>query len=186
VYRGVSPKPAFTIDADDTGAALGAMFASVTGDVDGDGTDDVYVSDWPNTAKGPSTGRAYVHSGKDGRRLHVFTGETAGEGLGTSPSSAGDVDGDGRADILIGAWQFAGAAPSGGRVYLYSGRSGERLRTYTDQTPWDTLGFDAVGLGDVNGDGMIDFLVTAAWSAVRGYHSGRVFVISSGVPRGKL
>ena len=181
IYQGLNPKPKFVVESDTTGAALGAMFASVPGDVDADGTDDVYVSDFPNAAKGPSTGRVYVHSGRDGRLLHTFTGETAGEGLGTSPANVGDVDGDGHADILVGAWQYAGAAVSGGRVYLYSGKTGVLLKTYTSKTPGDTLGFDAVGLGDVNGDGMIDLLVTSAWSGVRGYRSGRVFVISSGI-----
>ena len=100
------------------------MFVSVPGDMDGDGVPDVYLSDWSNTAKGPSTGRVYVHSGKDGHRLFTFTGETAGEGFGTSPSNAGDVNGDGRADLIVGAWQYSGVAPSGGRAYLYSGRDG--------------------------------------------------------------
>jgi hypothetical protein len=181
VYMGLERLPAFVIESDDTGAALGAMFASVPGDVDADGIDDVYVSDWSNGAKGPSTGRAYVHSGRDGRRLHTFTGETAGEGLGTSPADVGDVDGDGHADVLIGAWQYAGAAASGGRAYLYSGRDGRLLKTYTCRTPGDTFGFDAVGLGDVDGDGTVDLLITSAWSGVRGFHSGRMFVISSGV-----
>lgn len=183
VYAGSAETPAFVIDSDETGAALGAMFASVPGDVDGDGTDDVYVSDWSNAAKGASTGRVYVHSGATGERLHAFSGETAGEGFGTSPSDVGDVDGDGHADILVGAWQFAGAAASGGRAYLYSGRDGALMHTYTSRIPGDTFGFDAVGMGDVNGDGVVDFLITAAWSGVRGYRSGRVFLLSSGVGR---
>ena len=64
------------------------MFVSVPGDVDGDGVPDVYLSDWSNGARGPSTGRVYVQSGRDGHRLFTFTGETAGEGFGTSPSVA--------------------------------------------------------------------------------------------------
>src|SRR5581483_6238821 len=108
-------------DSDETGAALGAMFLTVAGDFDGDGVPDLYASDWSNSVKGPSTGRVYVYSGKDGHTLLTLTGETAGEGFGTSSSIAGDVDGDGRADLIVGAWQYGGAAIGGGRAYLYSG-----------------------------------------------------------------
>ena len=180
VYTSLSQKPAFTIDSDETGAALGAMFVSVVGDMDGDKVPDVYASDFSNSAKGPSTGRIYVHSGKDGRRLLTLTGETAGEGFGVGPAGAGDVNRDGHDDLIVGAWQYAGAAISGGRAYLYSGKDGALLKTYTCRTPGDTFGFDAVGVGDVDKDGSIDLLITSAWSGVKGYHSGRMFIISSG------
>ena len=36
-------------------------------------------------------------------------------------------------------------------------------------------------MGDVDGDGTIDFLITSAWSGVHGFHSGRMFIVSSGV-----
>jgi hypothetical protein len=181
VYDTLSGHPKFVIEADETGVALGAMFLSVPGDVDGDGFPDVYASDWSNSAKGPRTGRVYVYSGKDGHRLFTFTGDTAGEGFGTSPSVAGDVDGDGHADLIVGAWQYAGGAMSGGRAYLYSGKDGHLMKTFTCQTPGDTFGFDAVTMGDVDGDGTADFLITSGWSGVHGFHSGRVFIISSGV-----
>ena len=48
------------------GAALGGMFLSVPATSIGDGVPDVYASDFANAAKGPSTGRVYVHSGGDG------------------------------------------------------------------------------------------------------------------------
>jgi hypothetical protein len=181
VYDGLTSTAKFTIEADETGAALGSMFLSVLGDVDGDGLPDVYASDWSNAAKGPSTGRVYIHSGKDGHQLFTFTGETASDGFGTSPSVAGDVDGDGHADAIVGAWQYSGAAVGAGRAYLYSGQDGHLIRTYTCKTPGDTFGFDAVTMGDVKGEGMSAFLITSGWSAVHGYHSGRVFLISSGV-----
>lgn len=183
VYDALTTKPKFIIESDETGAALGAMFLSVPGDVDGDGFPDVYASDWSNSARGPRTGRVYVHSGKDGHRLLTLTGETAGEGFGTSPSVAGDVDGDGHADLIVGAWQYSGAAVGGGRAYLYSGKDGHLIKTFTCRIPGDTFGFDAVTMGDVDGDGMADFLITSGWSGVHGFHSGRVFIISSDVKR---
>ena len=181
VYEALNAKPKFTIESDESGGALGAMFLSVPGDVDGDGVPDAYASDWANGAKGPMTGRVYVYSGKDGHALLTLTGEAAGEGFGTSPSVAGDVDGDGHADLIVGAWQYSGAAMSGGRAYLYSGSDGHLIKTYTCKTPGDTFGFDAVTMGDVDGDGTVDFLITSGWSGVHGFHSGRVFIISSGV-----
>ena len=49
-------------------------------------------------------------------------------------------------------------AKSAGKVYLVSGKTGEDLATWTSRQAGDTLGFDAVGLGDVDGDGHDDFI----------------------------
>jgi hypothetical protein len=185
VYGDYAGQPKFVIEADATGNALGAMFVSVMGNTDR-GTHNIFVSDWSNAAKGPSTGRIYLHSGRTGERLLTLTGDTAGEGFGTSKSTAGDVDGDGVEDLIVGAWQYSEVAVSAGRAYLYSGRDGHLIKTFTCRTPGDTFGFDAVGLGDVDGDGTADLLITSGWSGVNGHHSGRVFIISSGVRLGKI
>ncbi len=178
VWRALVDRPAFTIDADSTGARLGGMFVSVLGDVDGDGVLDVYASDWPNAAKGPGTGRIYVHSGATGKRLFTLTGDTPGYGFGIGVADAGDINRDGRADLIIGQWQFAGAAPSGGKVYLYSGRDAHLLGTLTGKVMGETLGFDATGIGDIDGDGTPDLLLTSAWSGIHGTRSGRLFIVS--------
>lgn len=166
------------IESDSSGTALGAMFVSVVGDVNHDGVPDIYGSDFVNTAKGPSTGRVYVHSGADGSRLYALTGERAGDGFGIGSADVGDVNRDGHDDLLVGAWQYAAAATSGGKVYLYSGKDGSLLRAITGRVPGETLGFDATGVGDVDGDGVPDFLLTSAWSNVNGFRSGRTWVIS--------
>ncbi len=181
VYDGRAKAPVFTFESDDTGNALGLMFLSIVGDVDADGMPDLYASDWSNSAKGRSTGRIYVNSGRTGARLLTLTGETVGEGFGIGPADAGDVDGDGHADLIVGSWQFGKAAASGGRATLFSGKDGHVLATYTCRIPGDTFGFDATGLGDIDGDGTLDFLITSAWSGIHGHQSGRMFILSSGI-----
>ncbi|SMD31766.1 FG-GAP repeat-containing protein [Reichenbachiella faecimaris] len=178
VYQGMEKKPFFKIEPDTTGRRLGGMFMSVVGDVDRDGVQDVYASDFANAALGNSTGRAYIHSGANGEQLMILTGEAAGDGFGIGVADAGDTDGDGFDDLVIGAWQHASAAPSGGKIYLYSGKDGSLLRTLTGQVAGETLGFDATGIGDVNGDGKVDLLLTSAWSAINGSQSGRMMVVA--------
>jgi hypothetical protein len=178
VYSGLTDKPSFAIEADETGTGLGLMFLSVVGDLNGDKTPDVYATDFTNNARGTATGRIYVHSTSDGRRLLTLTGQTEGEGFGIGPGDAGDVNKDGYDDLVVGAWRYSVAASSGGRVYLFSGKDGSLMGTITCRIPGDTFGFDATGIGDVDGDGVIDFLLTSAWSGVNGYRSGRAFIIS--------
>jgi hypothetical protein len=171
----------YTVDADATGVGLARMFVSFLGDVDGDGANDIYLSDWENGAKGTATGRIYVHSGKSEKRLLELTGEKPGDGFGIGTADVGDVDGDGRADLLIGAWQNAEGARSGGKCYLYSGASGALVRSWVCTVPNETFGFDTTGMGDVDGDGVTDYLITNAWSGIAGAQSGRAFLVSGKV-----
>ena len=108
----------------------------------------------------------------------TLVGEGPGDGFGIGPARGGDLDGDGTDDLVIGAWQQGSGAFSGGKVYLYSGKSGELIGAVTCNVPGDTFGFDADGLGDVDGDGVGDLLLTSAWSMVGGPRSGRTFVVS--------
>jgi FG-GAP repeat len=178
VYRNLDPEPEFELAGAETGVGLGAMFMSVMGDANGDGFQDFYVSDWADSALGPSTGRIYVFSGATGETLLELGGEAAGDGFGIGVSDAGDVNKDGHDDLVVGAWQHASAAASGGKLYIHSGKDGSLLHTVTGKVMGETLGFDTTGLGDVDGDGTVDFLVTSAWSGIEGFQSGRTLVIS--------
>ena len=92
------------------------------------------------------------------------------------------MDGDGHDDLVVGAWQNGEHAPSAGKVYVYSGKDGSVLRTLTGTVPGDTFGFDATGMGDVDGDGVPDFVITSAWSDDHGPQTGRTYIISGAVP----
>ena len=59
-----------------------------------------------------------------------------------------------------------------------SGKDGHVLQDMVGAVPGETLGFDAVAVGDVDGDGLSDYLITSAWSGVNGLRSGRVYIVA--------
>jgi hypothetical protein len=63
-------------------------------------------------------------------------------------------------------------------VHTAFGRDGAVLAAWVCTVAQETFGFDTTGMGDVDGDGAIDFLITNAWSGVTGARSGRVFVLA--------
>jgi len=169
----------YVIDADpESGTALGTYFVTYFGDADGDGVPDLYASDFQDSVGAPGTGRVYVHSGATGERMVELVGHAPGEGFGTTAAVCGDANGDGAADLVIGAWQHSGVAPSAGKCYLHSGADGALLAEWSCAQALDTLGFDAIGVGDADGDGAADFVLSSAWSVVERGRQGRVFLVA--------
>jgi hypothetical protein len=141
-----------------TGVFFGNFFVHDAGDIDADGRGDIFVGDYGDTGGGPFAGLGYVfYGGRDERRL-FFPEEPAG-GLGPG-RGAGDVDGDGHDDIVMAAYTSEAGAEAGGKMFVFSGRNGKVIRTMTGNVPGELLGFDALAVGDVNGDARIDFLIT--------------------------
>lgn len=178
VWRGADFERAFVIEGDETAVNYGRFFLSFPGDFDGDGVPDVYSSDWENAASGQNTGRAYVHSSSDGALIRQWTGRAGGYGFGIGNAELGDVNADGVPDLVVGEWRNAEKAAGAGKAYVLSGRDGALLRAITCQIAGDGFGFDAVGLGDVDGDGQPDLLITAAYHGAAGPRSGIVYVIA--------
>ena len=154
-----------TLTANQRSVDMGWFFVASAGDVNRDGIDDVYAGDFCalDDVGGCSLprGQAYVFSGRNGRRLHVFRGDEPGDGAGPG-RSAGDVNHDGHADVAVGLYQSSAGAPTAGRVIVFSGRNGRVLVDLVSTVESEALGFDAVGLGDVDGDGRVDLLLSAA------------------------
>ena len=138
-----------------TGGAFAFFFLHDAGDVDADGVRDIYVGDFGDT-KG---GRGYVFSGAVDERLRLINAENPGDGLGMG-RGAGDINGDGHDDLLIGAFLNSEGNFQAGKCYIFAGKNGRQIRTFPLTVNNGQLGFDVVTLGDVNGDGLTDFLLT--------------------------
>lgn len=165
-------------DVPGSGLRFGQFFASGAGDVNNDGTPDIFVGDYPGRFNGGiGTGQAYVFSGLDGATLYAFNGENHGDGFGVG-RGAGDLDGDGYDDLIIAAYTYGEVVPEGGRAYLFSGRDGAVMRTITDRIHNDNFGVDALVLGDVNDDGIPDLLVTAVGNSFDDQDTGWAYVIA--------
>lgn len=141
-------------------------------DLDGDGRGDFAVGAPDADTPVDGAGRVRVHSGADGAVLFEWLGAQQADGLGLSLAAAGDVNGDGVTDLLLGAWR---AHAQRGRVELRSGASGALLREHVGGADGDRLGFSLCGLGDVDGDGRDDYAVGATQE---GFDAGYVRVHS--------
>jgi len=143
--------------------------AIVSGDINGDGYADVIVGAPFAEDIGFSRGQAYVFLGSasisgDKTRADanaIITGGADNDELGRSVSLAGDVNGDGYADVIVGAYQADGGGFNKGKAYIYYGSgsfSGNKTPadadvTITGGSDSDELGNSVSSAGDVNGDG---------------------------------
>ncbi|MBZ0270196.1 integrin alpha, partial [bacterium] len=171
-----------------TGEAVGDALGPVAhaGDVNGDGFDDVIAGAPENDAGGADAGRAYVYYGgpaADDVADLVLTGEAAGDGFGTGVAGAGDVNGDGFADVVVGAPFQAAGGVNAGRAYVYYGGPFEDTvadLTLTGEAVGDNFGESVAGAGDVNGDGYDDVIAGARYHNEIDPDRGRAYVYFGG------
>jgi hypothetical protein len=179
---GLSTNPSWSAEGEATSNHFGTSVATA-GDVNGDGYSDVIVG-----ARGftTNTGKAYLYPGGAGglaaASSWTATGEATSNYFGYSVATAGDVNGDGYSDVVVGAYGYAGNT---GKVYVYHGWSGglSASPTWTaeGELTGELLGYSVAAAGDVNGDGYSDVIVGG-----HGYPGGGAASAYLGGPGGLL
>ena len=168
---------------------------SGAGDVNGDGFDDFVISTPNNDEAATNAGQVYLVLGKEsGWSMDTplseadasYWGEAAEDWAGYAASGAGDVNGDGYHDLIVGALTNGEAAPGAGQAYLVFGReAGWEMdvslshadASFLGESAADNAGTTVAGAGDVNGDGYDDVLVGAPYSNDAGLHAGEVYLV---------
>jgi hypothetical protein len=171
--QGLATRAAMTWTGTQAGGSFGATVAFV-GDVNGDGYEEVAVGADGFDAGGlADRGAVFLYlgsaQGPGSRPIVRLLGPKRREHFGGALAAAGDVNGDGYADLLVGRnWQG-----DAGGVHLFlggaNGPSASPDRTWPQAQRWE--GHVVAGLGDLNGDGLSD---VAIGSGRRNHHTPRL------------
>jgi hypothetical protein len=183
---GPDSAPAWYKDSDQVDAQFGYAVGTA-GDVNGDGYADVVVGAPYYNHPEADEGGAWIYEGS-ASGLHVAPDwhgqcDQAGANFGASLGTAGDVNGDGYSDLIVGAPFWDNGQNNEGGVWVYLGSPRGMSQTYRWRQDGDLIGANygaAVGAaGDVNGDGFADIIVGAPrWNNGQ-ENEGKAFVYHS-------
>ncbi len=181
--EGLRESPAWIGEGDQDSTWFGCSVATA-GDVDGDGHSDVIVGAFGYDGGQMDEGRAYLYlgtpEGLENEPMWTAEGDQADAWFGFSVATAGDVNGDGYDDVLVGAPKMDAGQTDEGLAYLYLGSA-----TGLGATPaWQAeinqadarFGRSVATAGDVNGDGYSDVLIGAPHQDGGQIDAGRVYL----------
>lgn len=186
---GLGPTPVWTAQGNQEFASFGYSVATA-GDVDGDGYSDVLVGA-PGFKHGEAQeGRAFLYRGTaTGVALtESWTAESdqIAASFGCSVGTAGDLNGDGFSDVIVGAFRFDGNEFDEGRTYAFLGSAAGLAPSPAwmskGSEPWAGFGLSVATAGDINADGFSDVVVGAYAIDDDNPHAGRAYVYFGAPP----
>ena len=176
----------------ETSDEMAGLAVSGAGDVDGDGLSDFIVGTGRN-GDGLAGGVAWLVLGSASpasapvSSMIGYSGENAGDMAGASVASAGDVNGDGFADVLFGAPYNDDSGSNAGAAYVVLGSGAPTSASlsyaieYTGEAADEYAGIDVAGAGDVDGDGMSDVVIGADYNRDGGGGAGAAYLVLGSV-----
>ena len=184
VFHGSASGPSASPDWSVAGAAEADHYGwavATAGDVNGDGFSDV-LAGAPDHSEGLGRAEAFLGgpAGLASARIWDNEGDQAGAQFGYSVASAGDVNGDGYSEIIVGAVLFDDGQTNEGKVFVYDGSDNGPSSvpdwTATSNNAEARMGYSVASAGDVNGDGYDDVVVGARGYSEPETDEGAVFV----------
>lgn len=144
------------------GLVSGALGQPVGTDFNADGSSDYPVSIISYDDTNPDVGAARIWSGASKTIIHTIVGTDTNTLFGWSTGSAGDLDGDGKDDLIVGEPLWSAASNHEGRIQVFSGDDASVLLTITGPYVDTGLGRYVTGIGDWDGDGVPD-IAASGW-----------------------
>jgi len=152
-------------------------------DIDGDGVPDALISAlFESPTYGNDYGAAYLISSATGTVLQNPFGDVSRDYFGACVCAPGDLDGDGVCDFLVG--EIEAAYAGNGKVLAYSGATGTSLFELDGPQSDDQFGWAISSVGDLDADGVADFLVSAPEYGTKAGIIGRVWAYSGATHTG--
>lgn len=152
-------------------------------DLNSDGYDDVVISFPGATPNGLPSGEVVAYSGIDGSTLWRTAGPWLNSNFGHAIDIAGDLNGDGSSEVLIGAPAYDNQR---GAACVLDGATGFLLQQFHGSKVEDKFGVSVAGTGDINGDGVIDFAIGAKQKRLLYEGWGGYVAVISGVDYGLI